>query len=603
MDTTKHPASTDPAAAAADLNARFRKMRLVGDPSSPQPQPQPQPPLQPTTMRQLEVLAAPAQQYHHLQPQPQPPLPPITAADLLRKLELPAAPAQQYHHPQTRLQSYGMGESSTGAGAGQNYGMGESSTVVGYVPPYASSSIHASHFGKHSPRHNAAPAAPTAPKLPGANAGQLDPNPNPIAPPNPSVPCPRASSTLSASADLFQPAMPMEDPNLAAYWDDHESVFNPYAPAFQSTLFANPAGYGSWVPAAAPHWYPAPTLAQVRSRLLRRPMEPELLASPVASAHVARLLNDGDEQVRRSVLATFKRDVRCFMESSAQKQAVLLALVRACMWRDDELQDIVIAVYHTNGFLSGVVQHNHGLAALKELIRAAVLAHNQLLRPIVEWLLREPLFYKCPELLEHCFITMPYEYIKILIRFAIVHYAELLSSSSGSRCLSQCFVYARDKEVEPLERIILDYTAVLATGQYGNYFLQRVIECGGERLQVAIAERVAADVVSLSSDQFGSYVVESCFLQMRSLAPLQVVLTAFLALGDDDLAGLVRGGFSNYVVSKLLVVANNHMPAQARELARRIEKLPTAVHREMHARGVMAVVRKLIHRQEATRLY
>jgi len=46
-----------------------------------------------------------------------------------------------------------------------------------------------------------------------------------------------------------------------------------------------------------------------------------------------------------------------------------------------------------------------------------------------------------------------------------------------------------------------------------------------------------------------------------------------------------------------------HMPAQARELARRIEKLPTAVHREMHARGVMAIVRKLIHRQEATRLY
>jgi pumilio RNA-binding family len=62
---------------------------------------------------------------------------------------------------------------------------------------------------------------------------------------------------------------------------------------------------------------------------------------------------------------------------------------------------------------------------------------------------------------------------------------------------------------------------------------------------VAIAERVVADVVSLSSDQFGSYVVESCFLQMRSLAPLQVVLTVLLALGGDDLAGLVRGSFSN----------------------------------------------------------
>jgi hypothetical protein len=32
---------------------------------------------------------------------------------------------------------------------------------------------------------------------------------------------------------------------------------------------------------------------------------------------------------------------------------------------------------------------------------------------------------------------------------------------------------------------------------------------------------------------------------MRSLAPLQVVLTVLLALGGDDLAGLVRGSFSN----------------------------------------------------------
>jgi pumilio RNA-binding family len=92
-----------------------------------------------------------------------------------------------------------------------------------------------------------------------------------------------------------------------------------------------------------------------------------------------------------------------------------------------------------------------------------------------------------------------------------------------------------------------------------NYFLQRAIEYGGERLQVDIAKRIAADVVSLSLDQFGSYVVESCFLQiMRStMAPLQLVLDAFLALGDDDLAELVQGSFSNYVVSKLLRVAKD----------------------------------------------
>lgn len=53
------------------------------------------------------------------------------------------------------------------------------------------------------------------------------------------------------------------------------------------------------------------------------------------------------------------------------------------------------------------------LAALKELIRAVVAHHPLLLRPIVDWLLLEPDFYKCPELLEYCFITMPYEYSKV----------------------------------------------------------------------------------------------------------------------------------------------------------------------------------------------
>ena len=39
-----------------------------------------------------------------------------------------------------------------------------------------------------------------------------------------------------------------------------------------------------------------------------------------------------------------------------------------------------------------------------------------------------------------------------------------------------------------------------------------------------------------------------------------------------------------------------HFPQEARLLARRIEGLPMAVQREMHARGVMRTVGKLNHR-------
>jgi pumilio RNA-binding family len=194
-----------------------------------------------------------------------------------------------------------------------------------YVPHYASISTYASQFGKNGRR------------------------PNPIAPVNP--------SKLSPSANQFQPAM--HPNNLAAYRDDHDPVFNPYASAFQSTLFANPADGRSWVPAAAPRWSPAPTptAAQVRSRMFLRPMDPELLASPVTSPQRGPPAR-GRRRGRAAERARHVQEQRALLheKSSAERQAVLLALVRACLWRPHEIQDIVHAVYDTNGLLSGVAR-------------------------------------------------------------------------------------------------------------------------------------------------------------------------------------------------------------------------------------------------------
>jgi len=121
-------------------------------------------------------------------------------------------------------------------------------------------------------------------------------------------------------------------------------------------------------------------------------------------------------------------------------------------------------------------------------------------------------------------------------------------------------VYARNGELRALENIILNRTVEIAMGQYSNYFLQRAIECGSELLQVAIADRVAADVASLSLDRFGSYVVEASFLLARTPVPLQRLLAAFMSLRGNELADLVRGSYSNYVVSKLLDAAKNVSP-------------------------------------------
>ncbi|CAN6285354.1 unnamed protein product [Urochloa humidicola] len=551
------PSSSAAAAAAAGLSAYFRVMRLGDDDdSSPEQQPRPQ----------VHVPAA--------------------RADALVQQPLHAAARQDFPaYP-------------------RNYGVGESSTAAaGYVPPYASlsaSGFYASHFGAHSPRLNAAPAAPVSspPEELDAGAGHSVP----AASSHPSESHSSSTPSPSASPYPYHQLMPSAPPLAAAAgsypWGNgsNSSSLNPYASAFQGTLSANPVGeyYQSWIPTPAARRYS--TLEQVRSSLLRRPMELDLLMSPQAAAYVARLLQEGDDRVRRSVLARVRGDV-CGVAGSFEGQAVLLALVRACAGRPNELQDIVHAMYKSHGF-SMAAKHNHGLGTfLKELARNLT-PYPQMLVKFICWLLREHLMeqYQGAELLQYCFTTMPYEDSKIIIQFATLNINELLFTSFGSRCLAECLVYARDGELRALENTILSRTMEIAMGQYSNYFLQRAIELGSEFLQAAIAERVAADVVSLSLDRFGSYVVEACFLLARTAAPLQRLLAAFQGLRDEALAELVRGNYSNYVVSKLLDAGKQHFTQEARALARRIEKLPASVQREMHARRVMMVVNKLTHK-------
>ncbi|TVU48089.1 hypothetical protein EJB05_07712, partial [Eragrostis curvula] len=122
--------------------------------------------------------------------------------------------------------------------------------------------------------------------------------------------------------------------------------------------------------------------------------------------------------------------------------------------------------------------------------------------------------------------------------------------------------------------------------------MQKVLECGSEALKERVAERVAADVASLSVDKYGSYVVEACFQLTCSLTPMRRVLAAFIALSDEQLAELVQGVYSNYVVHKLLATGKKYFKEETLKLARRIEELPAEVQREMHAQRVMQVVKK-----------
>ncbi|XP_062213820.1 uncharacterized protein LOC133914843 [Phragmites australis] len=590
MDTTEQnaAASTDP---AADLDAYLDAMRL-DDPSSPRMQQHYQ---APTTLR-------PPQHQH------QPPQVAVPTARADAQFE-----AVRQYWPQPQPRRYSVGESSTGAR---------------YVSPFGSctpSSFYASHYGAYSPRFTTPaepfPSVSHSSSMPSSSSRYCQPTPSapfcpawdhnarldpyasvasarhydPIAPSHPSV---SHSSMPSSSTRHCQPtpSAPQLGAPFCPAWD-HNASLDRHASTHLSAVRPNQVDYRSWIDTPAVRR--RPTMNEVRSRLLRCPMEPALARSPETAEHVVRLLQEGREEVRLSVLAGVKSAVHSVMGSNVG-HAVFLALLRACEGRLDELYSIVLAVCNGTGFLMYVMKYDHGVTALKGLIMAVAPAPNHQLRLLlIVWLLRERLMEqsKGAELLHHCFTTLPYDGCLIMIQFAITNIDEMFLSESGSRCLAQCFANARNDELQALERIILSRTSEIARGQYSNYFLQRVLEWGSDLFKELVAIRVAEDAVSLSADQFGSYVVETCFLRTGLLEPAQRVLAAFLRLRNDQLAELVQGCYSNYVVHKLLSAGKDYFPELTVALARRIERLPAAVQREMYAQRVMRVVEKLLSRK------
>ncbi|RCV46133.1 hypothetical protein SETIT_9G508100v2 [Setaria italica] len=379
----------------------------------------------------------------------------------------------------------------------------------------------------------------------------------------------------------------------------------PSAAAMPSRLSA---GAEEYRPTSLSHLSEALTQEEVRARLLRGSTEQYLVMSPVSSAHVVGLLAEGDATVRRRVIACVRPIVHRVMTN---RYPVFLALLHACNGRVNELKDIIGAMCNGKGFLmqfDGKEDHKTKqrflcliscTVALKELIR--VVAWNRpLCKTLVHGLLRKERLMVEREglaVLRHCFTMLPYEDCSMIFKDTLGAIDEILSSQFGWRCVAVCLENARNGELKDLEATILTRTSAFAKGRWSSYFLQHVLRYGSEQFKARIVERVAKDIVELSVDKFGCYVVEDCFLSTGSLAGLQRVLDAFLDLHDDDLAVAVKGWYSNYAIQKLLAAGKDHLPVRATELARRIEALPEVVRKHEFAKLVMEIINKLFPAQ------
>ncbi|KAM0890684.1 hypothetical protein ACQ4PT_026893 [Festuca glaucescens] len=405
------------------------------------------------------------------------------------------------------------------------------------------------------------------------------------------------SSSVSASAS--QQCQPAPSATSSSLQYQHCYIANETVPDYASSIIQRLRA----IRAQAPAVRRCQTLEETRSKLLCSDMELQLATFPNSAAHVVRLLQvqeEGSERIRHSVLAGATRRVHDLMDDREGRE-VLAALLRACAGRYAEVRAIVQAAavaHNPNGrhSLLRLAKHDHGETCLKELMTAAA-PYTDLCAMLVDRLLREGVLEhdRGDRVLHHCFATMRYEDCVILVHDAIDKFGSLLNSKTGlgSRCLVECYAIARGDELRDLQEILLEHAHLIATGQYSNYFIQHVLQYGDDEMRQLLLERLIDNVVILSLDCYGSYVVEACFQQKGQ--PRRV-LAAFLLLDDAQLAEVVQGKHSNYVVHKLLDATIDRFPGETMALARRIHSLLPRIRNKMYVRTVMMVVKKLIAR-------
>ncbi|XP_006651125.2 pumilio homolog 2-like [Oryza brachyantha] len=436
------------------------------------------------------------------------------------------------------------------------------------------------------------------------------------APAMPRPPVAPRSGTLRASASQYQPIGAASRSSTGRYNPLGSSSSN--HPRFSEQVYhenrnvvdalrANEAGI-SW--RCTPRIKEGRSPEEIRSEMLRGPMPLALVFFQSSAAHVIRLLEEGAEKgvdlYRLSALAAIKTQVHRVMEDKEGSQ-VFIALMNACAERKDEIHAIVAAAtgppvvgnVNVNGVpktshLLHLTRQEYGESSLKALITAAA-PFSDMCKLLVDCFMCESVMDhpRGDRILRCCFELMSYGDTKIMIQFACYHSSKLLHSSPGSRCISECFESARGEELEQLEHIVLVNAATIARGNYSNYFIQRVLVKGSEGLKHKLVSALMTDVASLSRQQFGSYVVEACFLTTGSVELLHLVLSTFLKLPDDQLADVVQCGYGNYVIQKLVDASKEPFRNETMMLARRIQRLPEEVLDRMSAKQVLKFLRRL----------
>ncbi|TKA71826.1 hypothetical protein B0A49_06169 [Cryomyces minteri] len=149
---------------------------------------------------------------------------------------------------------------------------------------------------------------------------------------------------------------------------------------------------------------------------------------------------------------------------------------------------------------------------------------------------------------------VPAEHIQFIIHDVTGQVQHLSTHSYGCRVIQRMLEHCE----EPTQTAILQELhacgSALIPDQYGNYVTQHVIEHGKPEDRAKVIELVKAQLLGFSKHKFASNVVEKCLVHGTDAQRKGIMLQMGEKneRGESTLVMLIRDGYGNYVIQKLL---------------------------------------------------
>ncbi|KAL1640511.1 mRNA binding protein puf3 [Diplodia intermedia] len=153
---------------------------------------------------------------------------------------------------------------------------------------------------------------------------------------------------------------------------------------------------------------------------------------------------------------------------------------------------------------------------------------------------------------------VPAQHIQFIIDSFIGHVSTLSIHGYGCRVIQRMLEHCE----EPARRAILSElhacAPTLIPDQYGNYVTQHIIEHGAPEDRAAIIEIVKNQLLAFAKHKFASNVVEKClvFGNDDERRDIMMKICEKPKTGEGTITTLIKDGYGNYVLQKLLDTLN-----------------------------------------------